>query len=240
MQSRAAQFFDRSYDQVVRRLPGKVAASLDWRRPAYLHSFGGPLNGQSGRQQIVRDLLIGVGGFAQLVETGTFRGASTEFFAHLTPAQIFTTEASLRYYEFARRRLVPYDTVHLNLGDSRPFLRDLGGSKSARTFFYLDAHWEEDLPLAEEMQIILQSWPNSVTLIDDFEVPDDPGYTFDDYGPGKRLCADYLGALPVGWRLFYPAVRSEDETGAKRGCGLVVSPELVGEVEKLSTLRAAT
>jgi len=29
-------------------------------------------------------------------------------------------------------------------------------------------------------------------MIDDFQVPDDPGYAYDDYGPGKALTPDLV------------------------------------------------
>jgi hypothetical protein len=43
-------------------------------------------------------------------------------------------------------------------------------------FFYLDAHWNEDLPLAEEIDLIFSRSPCAVVMIDDFEVPGDPGF----------------------------------------------------------------
>jgi hypothetical protein len=54
-------------------------------------------------------------------------------------------------------------------------------------FFHLDAHWEGDLPLQEEIEIILGRFPNFLIMIDDFRVPGDSGYGFDDYGRGKML-----------------------------------------------------
>ena len=60
------------------------------------------------------------------------------------------------------------------------------------TLFYLDAHWEDRLPLREEAELAVGSFSKAVLMIDDFEVPGDPSYAFDDYGPGKRLCLDYL------------------------------------------------
>ena len=60
------------------------------------------------------------------------------------------------------------------------------------TLFYLDAHWGKRLPLADEMRVVAGAFPRCVIAIDDFMVPDDPGYAFDDYGPGKRLDLDYV------------------------------------------------
>ena len=112
------------YDRVARALPGRVAGPLDMIRPGVLAGWGGPMNGQRHRQRIVRELARAIA-FDQVVETGTFRGSSTEFFASVTGAPVTMVESSRRYYEFARRRFagLPYiDAVH---GDSGPFCAGL-------------------------------------------------------------------------------------------------------------------
>jgi hypothetical protein len=99
----------------------------------------------------------------------------------------------------------------------------------------LDAHWEDDLPLREEVEIITSSWERAVVIIDDFEVTGDAGYTFDDYGPGRRLCLDYLAGTP--WPIYFPTLDSAAETGGRRGCAVIVAPSLVESVAALSSLR---
>lgn len=227
--------WDARYEAVVTRIPVPLSAPFVKLRKTYSYPWGSAFNGQEGRQQIVRDL-FGLG-FDQVVETGTWRGTSTEFFADLTSIPIETVEAVPRTYEYARRRLARRPYVHTHLGDSRDFLRGLSSTADRRTFFYLDAHWYEDLPLAEELEIIFRTWPTCVILIDDFEVPDQPRYRFDDYGPGKKLCAEYVGPLPDGWRMYYPTLPAPEETGARRGCGVIASPEFVPGVDALDTLK---
>ena len=87
------------------------------------------------------------------------------------------------------------------------------------TFVYLDAHWGPDLPLFEETRILFASSSGIVVMIDDFQVPDDPGYAFDSYGPAATLNLEYLrlGEIPEA-RVFFPALPSSAETGARRGC----------------------
>ena len=44
--------------------------------------------------------------------------------------------------------------------------------------------------MREEVELAIANFSKAVLMIDDFNVPDDPGYRFDDYGPGKRLDID--------------------------------------------------
>lgn len=227
---------ERLYEFVLTRLPADKAAWLDLHRPSVRSSWGwGPLNGQEGRQRMVRDLARTVK-FDEVVETGSFRGNSTEFFAYVTGLPVHTIEADPRFFQYAAKRLAPCSQVTVEQGDSRPFLRRLADRPERRTsLFYLDAHWQEDLPLREEVEIIAAGWDRGVVVIDDFEVPDDPGYTFDDYGPGKRLCVDYLP--DVGWKLFFPSLASAEETGGRRGCAVLASPALADQVDGIASLR---
>jgi hypothetical protein len=113
---------------------------------------------------------------------------------------------------------------------------DLGDS----VFFYLDAHGgSEDLPLAEELQIIARLWANPVIMIDDFEVPGDPAYGYDEHGAGKRLNASYLPEeLMRNFCLFWPSLRGEEETGGRRGCVVICRPGATAEkLGNLSVLR---
>ena len=162
---------ERLYESVLTRLSPDKAAWLDQHRPSVRSSWGwGPLNGQVGRQGIVRDLARAVA-FDEVVETGTYRGNSTEFFAHVLGVPIHTVEAHPRYYHYAAKRLAPYPDVTVELGDSREILRRLGERPGdPTTLFYLDAHWEQDLPLREEVEIIAKGWQSGVVVIDDFEV----------------------------------------------------------------------
>jgi len=91
---------------------------------------------------------------------------------------------------------------------------------SGTLFFYLDAHWNEDLPLAEEIGIVFSRCPSAVVMIDDFRVPFDPGYGYDDYGPGKALVSGYIRLAVLAHQLqaFYPSTPSAAEGGARRGC----------------------
>jgi hypothetical protein len=226
----------------VRVLSKPIAAWEYAFKPELRDPFGGPFNGQRGRQAIFNEIvrLLDVKG---VIETGTFRGTTTEFMAQQDGAPIWTVEARPRYYYYAVMRLRRFSQVHISLGDSRTFLKRLVTSNEvpkSRAFFYLDAHWYDDLPLKDEIEIITRHWSNFAIMIDDFEVPGDAGYKFDDYGNGKRLALSYLGPLStLGLQAFFPRIASGDETGMLRGSVVLTDADGAYSLAGASTLRAA-
>ena len=75
-------------------------------------------------------------------------------------------------------------------------------------------------------------------MVDDFEVPDDPGYAYDDYGSGKRLCLDYLQPLSsLGLAPFFTTLPSERETGRKRGCVVLADQILAERLKEVHSLK---
>jgi hypothetical protein len=225
----------------LRRLVGPdLAGRIDALRPSLREpAWGSPLNGQERRRKIVQELARAIQ-FDRVLETGTFRGSATEFFAAVFGTPVQTVEANREFFAFSRHRLRRKSQITVEFGDSRAFLRRLAATPTARketVFIYLDAHGEKDLPLAEELSIIAPAWTRCVVMIDDFQVPDDSGYGYDDYGPGKALVEDYLPvAVLDGWSLMYPSAASAQETGARRGCCVLVTPTLT-ESASVSSLR---
>lgn len=229
-------------------LPGWVAGLIDWY--AFRSLRGGiPFNGQFHRLQLVKEIFKCFE-FRAIVETGTDRGLTTAFLHRVSGHPVYSVEASERSFYFAKQRFRHEDGVFAEFGDSRAFLKRLG--KDPRlldgcVFFYLDAHLplglphyeQEELPLYEELEIIARSWPDPVIMIDDFQVPDDPAYGFNDYGNGGRLTVGYLPTeLKQEFRLFWPAVRGEEETGPRRGCVVAGRRGLAAQkLETLSLLR---
>jgi hypothetical protein len=237
------RFYETAYAKATKLLPPDLAGRLDLRRPSLRGSWGGPLNGQQRRREVVRDLARAIS-FDRAIETGTYRGTSTEFFSAVIGTPVETVEANPRFFSYSSRRLAILPDVRVVLGDSRAFLRMVAtrsGAADELVFIYLDAHWEDDLPLAEEVAIIARAWTQAVVMIDDFQVPDDDGYAFDDCGVGRALTESYLPTADlVGWHLFYPKAHSSEETGARRGCCVLVSPPLFAQVRGIASLRLAT
>ncbi|MEI7842807.1 MAG: hypothetical protein WCI39_07225 [Gallionellaceae bacterium] len=177
------------------------------------------LNRQEVRRAITSKILTGIK-FDFIVETGTYTGNSTGYFSKFN-AKVISSEISKPLYFVAKQRLAGFSNVNVRLSDSRNLLRELIVEKVnlSPTFFYLDAHWLNDLPLLEEIKIIDENWTDWIVLIDDFEVPNDSGYGFDDYGKGKVLNYEYIEkyVLNNSIDVYFPNVLSTNETGYKRG-----------------------
>jgi hypothetical protein len=216
---------------IVKRIAGEGnLGRLDFfRHPEMQNGWGGPFNGQGYRQRIFFDLLYCFR-IQAIVETGTFCGTTTALFA-ATGLPVYSVEISRRHYAYSKTRffLGPRN-LHLYHGDSRAFLKRLLRDKSVTrdvVFFYLDAHWEKECPLREELEIIFTGWSRPVVMVDDFQVPKSQ-YGFDDYGDIGALTISLLAPVFREFDLsaFFPAIESGQETGAKRGCVVLSRNEL--------------
>jgi hypothetical protein len=210
----------RAIKKVSNVIPPRLAARIDLLDPAIAKGFG-PFNGQETRQAIVGSVLHSYP-FDLVIETGTYRGTTTEHLRKLTTAPIITIEVSTRYYEYARRRLSGLPDVRWIHGDSPSEIRRVAAwpthDRQANVFAYLDAHWGLNLPIRWELLELLSGWDSVCAVIDDFKVPGDPGYGYDDYGSGHALDLAQLSGLPLeGVSLFFPQVPSDEETGHRRG-----------------------
>jgi hypothetical protein len=136
--------------------------------------------------------------------------------------QTYTIEFVPKYAEKARTRFsTSYASlgIEIIIGDSATELKKLLASipSSVTILAYLDAHWEKDLPTSREL-IHLRSWGAGwVAIIDDFKVPEDDSYGFDQYG---ELVVDST-LIPSGLRLLVPSQSAHSEFGARRGTGYV-------------------
>ena len=220
--------------------------SLRYRRfPALGRAWGGPFNGQRWRCLLVAELIHKLQPKA-IIETGTYLGTSTDWLAAFQ-IPIYTCEANPRNFGFSRARMFGMPMVNMTLADSRSAIRQflagpLAAQKDETLLFYLDAHWNDDLPLADEITLIYDACPKAVVLIDDFQVPGDPGYQYDDYGSGNALDAAYIAPLMAkyGLGVRYPVKASAEETGAKRGCAVLFGAAMEAEVGKIDLLRSAS
>lgn len=198
------------------------------------------LNRQAKRKQIFGQIIKMIP-FTGIVETGTNLGFSTGYMSNITSLPVFTCEIDPMRYDTSKQLLEPYfEKIKLFCANSVDFLKDLTASKKQELlFFYLDAHWYKHLPLREEIEIIGNTWNESVIMIDDFKVENDPGYGYDDYGKVGVLNIDHIAHLTKKYEfdIFFPAFSSAEETGAKRGYVVLAKGKPAGELKKLTTLR---
>jgi hypothetical protein len=201
----------------------------------------GAFNGQKGRREIITALAERLG-IARIMETGTFLGTTTAYCARTLAVPVYSVELNRRYHLAAARRLSGDKGIYLHLCDSRTALRTWGadrGTHSGCTLFYLDAHGGSDLPLLEEIEIIAGTWEAFTIIVDDFRVPWDPGYGYDDYGAAGSLTPELIRGVCQRRQLatFYPSLPSSEETGARRGCVVIVPATLAGVLRGLPVLR---
>ncbi len=212
----AKQTLRRLLPRQVIGLLQQAVGMIDYLRHPELGAEWGPFNGQTARQALFVEIATNTKPLA-LIETGTSLGATTELMSQ-TGLPVFTIELYPRHYGFARARFWRKRNIKLLHDDSRTGLRRLFDGPlqalAGRTlFFYLDAHghvFGDDLPLAEELDIVFRRCPSAVVMIDDFAVPNDPGYGYDDYGPGRALVFDYIKPAIAAHQLraFFPSTPS--------------------------------
>jgi len=206
----------------------RCAAELDFDAHPAMDVWGGAFNGQERRQtlfdQLLQELKI-----VTIVETGTFRGTTTDYMAK-AGLPVFSCELRPRYFHYSSLRLANIPNIRLQRADSRRFLHELLDENLLPTgpaLFYLDAHWEQDLPVWEEVDQIFSRHPSPVILVDDFRVPTDSGFAYDDYGKGKCLSVTNLHeAAATRPSMFFPKHASAHETGARRGCVVLAQGDL--------------
>lgn len=230
----------------IQRVAGLVPAALGsnlQRLPRPL-TFGlvGPFNNQRRRQAAVEAIFAAIP-FSAVVETGTHRALTTLYLRSLTDAPIATIEVNPRYHADALRRIGATPGISALLGESTTVLAQLSEDSDwtgGPTFFYLDAHWLDHLPLVQELRLIAGAWQDFVALVDDFQVPGDPGYGHDDYGPDKKLARPLLDVPDLlGLHVYWPVARSHTESGARRGWAVVSSPgRAAAALDGLAELRS--
>lgn len=216
----------------------KVVSLLDQMRSTQGTGWG-PLNSQAIRMSIFHEVFQKLSPNV-IIETGTYRGDSTDYFARTySSTPVISIELNRRAFHFAERRLRPLVNADIRLGSSVDHLPAIMG-QHACSLLYLDAHWEEHLPLSDELVIAADSARDWVAIVDDFFVPGDSGYSGDDYGPGRRLDHDYLKAVPRELFVWWPRAASSMETGPRRGTAIVTSRESVATVlDSIESLRRA-
>ena len=150
------------------------------------------------------------------VETGTLYGNTAGYAHRAFKTPVFTSEISSTYYTVGRANLLWARGVNRYLGNSPDFLRRVCDSSliGERPMFWLDAHWYESLPLAEELEVIGKQCERATILIDDFYVPWEPEFRYDEY-PSARIDTELvnssIGSCRSDVTTYLPAYRPEQE-----------------------------
>lgn len=240
----AGRYFERGPGEWLPRYGYLFVTQIDLAFPSLRLIGAKPFNGQNNRLKIFHGILDACD-VSIMVETGTFRGTTTEYMGRRFSGKIYTCEVRQRYFEYARRRLEEFANIEVRLSDSKRLLEYLFGQPllpGTSIFFYLDAHWNREVPLLDEISLILNSNIPAVVMIDDFEVPFDEGYGFDTFGQGKRLSLrllrDFRERIDGA---YFPSAPAATESGPRRGCMVfTTSDELDRRLKTLSGLRRAT
>ena len=183
------------------------------------------LNGQYKRLQFFLNLCSIIKPTV-LIETGTYLGSSTIFFAQFI-SQIYTIESEKKYFDLSQKRFKNLNISNIKgvLGDSeltlRLILKEIEPDTKEILVAYLDAHWYEKIPTTQELNQLIDWGGPFIAMIDDFKVEDDPGYNYDEYNSvtvGVNLIPRNKDLF-----LFYPKIKAELESGARRGLGIILN-----------------
>jgi hypothetical protein len=208
--------------------------------PAYEPGDGVGLNGSLSRKRIFGELLRKYE-FSFVIETGTYLGDSAGYFADASKLPVYSSEINPVLHSLAKMRLKGRPGIHLVRSDSRKFLEEMSGNPDVagkECFFYLDAHWGKDCPLAQEISIIASRWPKFVVMVDDFQVPGDPGYAYDRCGTIKRMNLPLIRKSVKGHDLgaYFPSTPAREESASGKPKGFVVLARIGEYGDRLKTV----
>jgi hypothetical protein len=186
--------------------------------------FSRPFNGQVLRHNQIQQI-ANVFKPDVAIETGTFLGTSTPYLSTMVSGKTYTIEFINKYAKKARMRFEgEFQNFKITLieGNSVNEIQKLLKTipSTLTILAYLDAHWEKELPTAQELNELLAWGGNWIAVIDDFKVPGDDSYGFDRYG---ELVVDQ-SLIPKGLRFMVPNQSAKFESGARKGTAYVFGP----------------
>lgn len=116
-------------------------------------------------------------GIQTIIETGTYHGDSTLWFTSLVP-HVFGLEIRTDFLQHSQQKAPKATFI---LGSSKDLLRQRCDALFANppVLLYLDAHWQDEWPLRDELTYLNERRRNGekfVAVIDDAWVPGRPNY----------------------------------------------------------------
>ena len=107
-----------------------------------------------------------------IIETGTYKGATTRELSKMVES-VYTIESNEKFLRIAAKNLKDCANVKLFHGSSPHILRKILPGIKTPALFFLDAHWERNWPILDELKEIARAggFSKSVIIIHDFYVP---------------------------------------------------------------------
>ena len=164
-----------------------------------------------------------------VVETGTYLGYTTKRFASMVD-EVYTVEINPEYFNKAVQHVIALPNVFMRNNDSPSMLNETLPLIKDNTLLFLDAHWGNNCPLIDELNIIGKFKNKPVIAIHDFKVPGRADLGFDSYN-GQDFTYEwvkpYLDAIYGGENNYTIEYNNEAE-GAKRGI-IYITPKVILE-----------
>jgi hypothetical protein len=173
---------------------------------------------------------------SSFVETGTLYGNTAGFTNRVFKTPVFTAELNSTHHLVSKANLAWARGVTQYKASSPDFLNQVcqGSAIGDNPMFYLDAHWNEFMPLPDELTIIAENCDKAVILIDDFMVPWDDRFLYDEY-PDIRIDVEiinkWLRPIREDISVYMP---SYDPGSDPSGKGIGFAIILMGQKQELS------
>jgi predicted O-methyltransferase YrrM len=139
------------------------------------------------------DKLIKKYNISTIVETGTYKGWSTNILAKKVN-KVITIDVSEDFLNEAKKNNLQNKNIDFYQGSSSDILEKILVKNNDSILFFLDAHWGKYWPLHDELKIIKNKEIIPIIIIHDFYVPDKDGnakFGYDKYDT-KVLNFDYV------------------------------------------------
>ena len=143
--------------------------------------------GFHGDEHLIKIIFLCMSKCEQFIETGSSVGSSIRFLgSNFTKKPCYSCEPHNKTYEFASDKCSNLKNVVIKNEASPEFLynlkKEIIGFEKKDTVFWLDSHgrgfrW----PLREEIAFITSEFDKAYIFIDDFKVPENPQFGYDEY-----------------------------------------------------------
>jgi cephalosporin hydroxylase len=160
-----------------------------------------------------------------IVETGTFKGSTTSYFASFG-VPVITTEINPDFQAEAKEKYKHINNITFWTGDSAEQIsNNINLIQDKKIIFFLDAHWQNDKALERELAVISKLSIKPFIIIHDFQVPNTSlGYdTYADSTYSYDFFKSYIDNI-YGIDSYVYYYNDDTAEGGKRGV-IFLSPK---------------